>query len=342
MAKVTAKPTVRFSQKAFQQMFALTDACSIEISAMGIVATEEQKKAAGVKEDYYVLEYFVIDQECTGVSTDLDDDAFIELVMELRDRGIKAEQIIVWWHSHVNMGTAHSGTDENQIERFDFDSVCISAITNKKGELNLRIDMFSPFRHTFEKISYTVDKLDILPEGWAEEMIAEHVTTKKIVPQRLNIKKKKTHTNGWSSYTGYSKSRPVVKPQTTHLYGSSSVTSSIDDDDDDFGTWSNGWSTRPDVIGDDDNEDLHISLPTEMSLLESAWEQGLIDAQSTIELYSRWYAKELSTEEVIQELAEVHNITSTKAKEEDEIEDLGEWADMDPWAVEEAAKGGAK
>lgn len=332
MAKVTSKPTVRFSQKVYQQMRALTKACDIEISAMGIIATDDQKKEADVKEDYYVLELFVIDQECTSVSTDLDDDAFVDLIMELRDQGISSEQVCFWWHSHVNMGTSHSGTDEAQIERFDFDSVCISAITNKKGDLNLRIDMFSPFRHTFEKCSYTVDEIDLLPDGWAKEMVETHVSSKKVVPQRLNIVKSKP-TKSWTSnsYNGFNTSRPIVKPATswgTH-YGY------FEEEDDEP-------VAQVTTAEDDIDQDLQVTLPAEMSLLESAWEQGLIPAQDFIEIYTRWYAKELSTEEVIQELAEVHNIQPTSTKEEDEIEDLGEWADMDPWAVEEAAKGGAK
>ena len=306
MAKVTSKPTVRFSQKVHQQMFALTDACGIEISAMGIIATEDQKREAGVTEDYYVLELFVIDQECTGVTTDLDDDAFIDLVMELREKGIKSEQVCFWWHSHVNMGTGHSGTDEAQIERFDFDEVCISAITNKKGDLNLRIDMFKPFRYTFEKCPYVVDQIDMLPDGWAEEMVEKHVTTKKVVPERLNIKKKTTYST--SNFYGSKKSTPsrqIVKP--SFPYAS-------------FQTWD---SLEDEVEEEEDhyNPDLSVRLPDEMELLESAWEEGLIPAQDFVELYTRWYAKELSTKEVIDELKLVHNISEEVLEEDDEEED---------------------
>jgi len=249
MAKVTKKPTVRFSQKAYQQMFALTNACKIEISAMGIVATAEQKEDAGVTEDFYVTEFFVIDQECTGTSTDLDDDAMVDLLMNLRDQGIKSEQMCVWWHSHVNMATAHSGTDEAQIERFDFDTVCISIITNKKGELNLRVDMFQPFRHTFEKCDYVLDFVDILPDNWAEEMVATHVNEKKIIPQRLNVVK--------------SRSRGVVTG-----YG---------------GNWG-GWSRWED---DDDLPAFDaLDLPKELGHLQDAWDLKLLVCQEVFELFA--------------------------------------------------------
>ena len=306
MAKVTTKPKVRFSQKVYQQMRALTEECNIEISAMGIIATDEQKEQAGVKEDYYVLELFVVDQECTGVSTDLDDDAFIDLVMELRERGIKSEQVCFWWHSHVNMGTSHSGTDEAQIERFDFDEVCISAITNKKGDLNLRIDMFKPFRYSFEKCPYVVDQIDLLPDGWAKEMVDKHVRAKKIVPERLNIKKKKGGANsyvGYGSYNNFS-SRPIVKPKTNGFAHEANRAWYEDDFDE-----------KDDPV--DLDVDLSIRLPEELELLESAWEENLIDAQAFVDLYTKWYAKELSTKEVIQELAEVHDIHEKSFEDDD-------------------------
>ena len=322
MAKVTKKPTVRFSQKAYQQMWALTEACPIEISAMGIIATEEQKKSEGITEDFYVLEYFVIDQECTGTSTDLDDDAFIDLVMKLRDRGISAEQIVVWWHSHVRMGVSHSGTDEAQIERFDFDTVCISAITNKKNELNLRVDMYKPFRHTFEKCDHTVDELDILPNGWAKDMVETHVTHCKVIPQRLDVIKAKgvatkRTKNNYSNGFGYS----------TNQYSANQYISQFQND------WTSGWKELDDDAEAEPAEveeattDIpyeyldEVKFPKELQLLQSAWDAHRLETQDAMELFARWYAKELSDQEVAQELAETYNILETDFIEEEEEED---------------------
>ena len=52
MAKVTTKPTVRLTQKAWQKIWALTDECKIEVSAMGHVATDEQREEWGITEKY--------------------------------------------------------------------------------------------------------------------------------------------------------------------------------------------------------------------------------------------------------------------------------------------------
>ena len=315
MAKVTKKPTVRFSQKAYQQMFALTHACKIEISAMGIVATAKQKEEAGVTEDFYVTEFFVIDQECTGTSTDLDDDAMVDLLMNLRDQGIQSEQMCVWWHSHVNMGTGHSGTDEAQIERFDFDTVCISIITNKKGELNLRVDMFQPFRHSFEKCDYTLDFIDILPDNWAEEMVDTHVNEKKVIPQRLDVVKSRPrgvvtgyggNWGGWNRWEDTDDERNVLGVSTVN--GREIVKSSelVDDEEEDL---TNGVAFDA------------LDLPKELGHLQSAWDLNLLDTQDVMELFAKWYAKELSTEEVVQELEEIHNIR---------VSDLDAGDDEDP------------
>ena len=176
MTKVLTKPTVRFTQKAYQQMTALTDECPIEISAIGIIATDAQRNEWGIKEPFYVLEFYVPDQECTGGSTVFDMDSYADVSLELRDQGISSDQICVWWHSHVNMDTGHSGTDEKQIEEFNFDKVCISVISNKKRDLNVRVDMYNPFRFSFEKCGWSVDQVSILEDGWDDEVAQTRIS----------------------------------------------------------------------------------------------------------------------------------------------------------------------
>ena len=310
MAKVTGKPTVRFSQKAYQQMRQLTKECDIEISAMGIIATDAQKEEWGIGEDFYVLEYFVIDQECTSVSTDLCDDAFIELVMSLRERGIKSEQIVVWWHSHVNMGVEHSGTDEAQIERFDFDTVCISPITNKSGALNVRIDLYKPIRHTFLKCDFVVDEINVLPENWAKEQIEEHVTKKTVRPQKINVVKapktkvgKQTHSwnsnSRWrSDYSyygnfGYEELDVADEPETTEPIEDVGYAADLDS----------------------------IELPEELSQVKKAWDLRLLDTQEMLDLYAKFYAKELSAEETIEALTTEYGISKDELSEDIEEDD---------------------
>lgn len=295
MAKHLAKPKVRFTQKAYQQMHALTKECSIEISAMGITATDEQRNEWGISEPFYVMEFFVPDQECSAASTVMEDDSYAELSLELRDKGISPKQINVWWHSHVNMGTGHSSTDEKQIEEFGFDDVCISIITNKKGDMNVRVDQYSPFRYSFEGCSWTVDQINILEDGWAKKMVEEHVS--KPAPQVLNIKKSTSFsTRNTHNYVPYNK-----YTSSNGYYGNSwnswkdwdeeeviSVTTATDDSEEEV--------SAVEYV----KEELH--LPTELELLQELYDENIIDIKEVLEFHAKWYAKEMSSEEIVAEL----------------------------------------
>jgi hypothetical protein len=296
--KVLSKPTVRFSQKAYQQMFRLTNKCDIEISAMGIIATEEEKDDAGVGEDFYVTEFFPVKQLCSGTSTVLDDEALVDLTFDLREKGIKSEQIVVWWHSHVNMDTGHSGTDESQIEKFDFDSVCISVITNKKGDLNLRIDMMSPIRYSFEKCSYAVDQIDILPDGWAEDIIEKYVEKATFRAERISVTKAPAaKTKSWYTGSGYTR---------IGTGGQVYDTSWAMDDDTDWAM--GGVHGAYDAAGKVEEVIEALDFPFELPELQKAYDGNDIGANDAMELYTKFYAQEISKEELLQELELVHGV----------------------------------
>jgi len=187
--KILSSPTIRFTQRAFQQITALTEECDIEISAMGVIATKEYKRQKGVTEDFYILEFRVPKQECTSGSTTIEAEDLSKLTFDLMRKGVKPEQICVWWHSHVNMPVGHSSTDEEQIENFNFDRVCISIITNKMGDINIRVDQYEPVRYSFEGCEHSIDKISILADGWAKEMVSEHVTEALVLPSAAYLKR---------------------------------------------------------------------------------------------------------------------------------------------------------
>ena len=309
--KVTSKPTIRFSAKAWQQMWALTDAHDEEISAIGVIADKEELVRDGIKEAYYIKEFYVPRQECSAVTTVMDDDSVLEIMMDLREKGVKAVNVCVWWHSHVNMGTAHSGTDENQIERFDFDEACISIITNKKNEINLRVDMYKPFRYSFEKCNYVVDQVSVLPSGWAEERIEECVRKKRVIPEKLNIKKSYNGTKGsYSSYGYYNNAKgwgSVMGAEDPFYYDENpsygSITTKVEEDEEEGVNYS-----VQEVIE-------ALDFPEELSGLQSAYDTEQVGANEAMRYYAQWYAKEMSTEELEKDLFFVHGIEVVEEEE---------------------------
>ena len=176
-----------FSRNVWEKMWSLTAACDIEISGLGIMAADDPN---------FVEELYILPQVCTGVRTSITPDAVTELTMNLRAMGIAPSRMRFWWHSHVNMGTTFSGTDDDNIRRYGSDflwSVCTNKNDAKRVragllplELNIRCDTFdpgdatsvySPLRTTHTNCVWGLDyPQEEFDEEWAKEVVAKCVT----------------------------------------------------------------------------------------------------------------------------------------------------------------------
>jgi hypothetical protein len=305
MAKTTTKPTVRFTARAYQQMWALVDACDIEISAWGFCATEAEKKKDGVFDDFYITEFRPVDQECSGGYTEMDADASAEQLMELKEEGVDNPGLrrCVHMHSHVNMDVGQSSIDENWIEKIAkselLGDVGIFIIANKKRALNVRVEMYKPFRQTFEKCTHRVDQIDILPDGWGKDMVEKHVREAVRQIETLATVKRAQKTNIWSyggGQSGYSHHpRPIVSAGNRVLHGNTWMWEQGEEEEEPAAEEEAGFYIDP------------LEFPKELSELQSFYDEGGLDANEAMHLYAKWAAKEISTEEVVQELEEVHN-----------------------------------
>lgn len=280
--KVLKKPVVRLTQKAYQQMLELTKECPIEISAMGVLATNAHRREQGVEEQFYVLSFHVPDQECTPTTTVIETDSLSHITFTLMDQGIKPEQICVWWHSHVDMPVEHSTTDEKQIEDFDFDEVCISIITNKSGKMNVRVDVFKPVRFTFEKCDYIVDQINILGEDWAKNMVDTHI--REVKPKILHVNK------------GKLKSR---LPNYNWAWNEA------------LGTPHGGYGFEEKVHDVTIVKDIP-QLPKKLRLLENLYEDDTIDINQLLDYHAKWYSGEQNIKAI---RSEVKALKAQKEKE---------------------------
>ncbi len=289
MAFVKDGPTIRFSQVCWQKMWQLVHTCKIEISWMMILATEEERKAAGVTEPYYFSDVYVVDQECDGTNTDMEEGAVGELVNQLMNENIDPGRLKGYGHSHVNMGVSPSGKDETCFERLQLEPL-VSIILNKKGEVYLRLDQWEPFRHSY-KCDYVVDQIQLIPDDWGQQMIDKHVT--KLKPK--------------VNYIGYTNNTSKFK-----RFGSNNVVSSNSY----YGNWDyeNGhagytWS-HAGAVEEDDNDDLEpdtdkrLSLPAEYDLLHDSYEEGVIDINDVLTYYAKVEGGEMSLQDMELELTE--------------------------------------
>ena len=180
LGSFTKAPTIRFSRTAYERMMALVRACKIEVSGFGVLATDEERAEKGVIEPYYIKEIHIADQDCTGATTDLRATALGNLMMDLHRRKIDGKQVAVWWHSHVNMAVGPSQKDVDTLNEFDFDDFAIGVIANKRGDIGIRIEMYKPHRYSFTGCDYSVDDSNLVPKGWAEDKIREHVFVREV------------------------------------------------------------------------------------------------------------------------------------------------------------------
>ncbi len=79
-----------------------------------------------------VTKVYLLKQENSAVTTDLDPESMAQLMYETReDKGM----LNFWWHSHVNMGTTWSGTDLDTMKEFGKNGFLLSTVFNKRAEM---------------------------------------------------------------------------------------------------------------------------------------------------------------------------------------------------------------
>lgn len=97
------------------------------------------KEISGIGKAYRyedsIVVYDAILSDCinSATQTDIDELSMAKSMVEL---DIQSDEYLVWWHSHVNMGTTLSGTDVATTKQIGSNGACVSLVLNKKGEVN--------------------------------------------------------------------------------------------------------------------------------------------------------------------------------------------------------------
>lgn len=103
-------------------------------------------------EDLIVPEVFLPKQSCSPTNTDMDQADVAKLLIDLERQGKDPKTLRLWLHSHGQMKCFWSQTDDATIEELANDGFLVSIVTNKAGDLLTRVDVFEPFRFTFDKV----------------------------------------------------------------------------------------------------------------------------------------------------------------------------------------------
>ena len=132
--EITNPPRITISPEAYEKMSYYVRLSFDEISWMGTCFEEADGS-------YYVGDVFLPTQEVNATTTEINGSGMAALITTLLTEYENGEELVnnlrMWGHSHVNMGTAPSGQDDQQMK--DFITVdtpyFLRIICNKKGRM---------------------------------------------------------------------------------------------------------------------------------------------------------------------------------------------------------------
>ena len=129
--------SVVLTKDAFEQLFGWAYSTSREISCLGSVLRDGNR--------FIIDRFYLLKQSGSSTGTELDQSAIAELVEKLITEGKleEAKRIKCWAHSHPNMGTFWSKTDDDTCRLLAVDFL-ISIVVSNNFTLRCRIDIATP------------------------------------------------------------------------------------------------------------------------------------------------------------------------------------------------------
>lgn len=171
-AEVT--PTIIFEPDAWEKAQALVELCDKEIAWHGIVERNSETS-------FTIKDVVVPPQTVTGTSVESDSNEWVLWASQLSFD--EFNNMRCHMHSHVNMNVFSSGVDDDYqkdmvTKNGDLDYY-LFLIFNKKGEVFARI------YDVQKNIMYEDEEIEVIgyaneAKDWAQEQIANQVTTKKV------------------------------------------------------------------------------------------------------------------------------------------------------------------
>ena len=177
--------TLYIDPTVLKKIMYYTQAADGEVSGLGTILKDERGR-------HVVNKVFLLEQEASGADTELKPEAISTLMVDMMKKNEDPAALKFWFHSHANMGVFWSGTDDSCAETLSKE-YAFSLVVNKSGERRCRLDLYNPFRITFDGIR-------------VEELIQEDETLKKICEQEVKEKVKSPYERyqNWREDNDYS------------------------------------------------------------------------------------------------------------------------------------------
>ncbi len=153
-------PTVYISVEAKQKLDLYIKCATGEISGFGTVLQTPHA--------LFINDVFILKQECSYTETEISEedasDMLLEMVLDEQD----VNQVKLYWHSHVNMTTFWSGTDEKTIKVLSKGTWLLSIVGNKQGTYLTRLDISSP-------CSITLDNFNLVMAAYPSKELSDQI-----------------------------------------------------------------------------------------------------------------------------------------------------------------------
>lgn len=166
MAKENTKESdlkLFIDRTAWQKICGYVDLCDTEISGLGRV--EE------MGDNFIVRDVAILEQEVSGAHATMEAKALANFQEEMVRAGKSLKGWVFWWHSHVNMQAYFSGTDTGTMDTSTDFPYLISLVTNKRRDVQARIDIHKPARLYAEmEVQVLDDKNDAIIEECRAEI----------------------------------------------------------------------------------------------------------------------------------------------------------------------------
>lgn len=170
-------PTIYILPHVKARLDAYIAGCDVEISGLGTAHQQGR--------DFIIDDVFLLKQECTAGSTDIDDEAAAQFLCEAIRDGHDPATLRVWWHSHASFGCFWSTTDEGTIDVLSGGAWLISIVGNHAGQYRGRLDIYDPMRLTLDELPLHV----VLPESADVQEAAKAEIAAKVKVKHYGVQK---------------------------------------------------------------------------------------------------------------------------------------------------------
>jgi hypothetical protein len=134
----------------------------------------------------------ILPQTVSEAHATIDQSTLAQFLTEKIRKNEKVEDYRVWWHSHATMEAFFSATDTNTIAGSTEFPYLVSIVGNHANSFQTRLDIFKPFRMTFEDITLKVEHDDNEElRAQCKKEIAKKVKQQRIFYPSFSKKKKK-------------------------------------------------------------------------------------------------------------------------------------------------------